>query len=152
MVFAATPVAATLVRWAPAVGFDTVVVESRTERLGSGNSWGRVEPAIPAVPGGIEVFAVHTDHDAPDLVDSLAAVLRDGAAFVGVMGSKRHVGPHVEALRERGLGDEDVARVRSPLGLDLGGRSVEEIALAILAGVVAARHGRDGGWLDRAQV
>ncbi len=149
LVFAATPVAATLVRWAPAVGFDTVVVESRTERLGSGNSWGRVESKVPDVPGGIDVFAVHTDHDAPDLVDSLAAVLRDGAAFVGVMGSKRHVGPHVEALRDMGFSDEDIARVRTPLGLDLGGRSAEEIALAILAGVVAARHGRDGGWLDR---
>ena len=149
MVFAATPVAATLVRWAPAVGFDTVVVESRTERLGSGNSWGRVESEVPDVPGDIDVFAVHTDHDAPDLVDSLAAVLRDGASFVGVMGSKRHVGPHVEALRDMGFSDDDIARVRTPLGLDLGGRSAEEIALAILAGVVAARHGRGGGWLDR---
>jgi molybdenum cofactor synthesis domain-containing protein len=149
LVFAATPVAATLVRWAPVVGFDTVVVEPRTERLGSGNSWGRVETSIPAVPHGIEVYAVHTDHDAPDLVDTLASVLKDGAAFVGVMGSKRHVGPHVEALRERGFDDEDLARVRSPLGLDLGGRTAEEIALAILAGVVAARHGRAGGWLDR---
>jgi molybdopterin adenylyltransferase len=149
MVFAATPVAATLVRWAPAVGFDTVVVEPRTERLGSGNSWGRVESNIPDVPGGIDVFAVHTDHDAPGLVDSLAAVLREGAAFVGVMGSKRHVGPHVEALRDMGFSDDDIARVRTPLGLDLGGRSAEEIALAILAGVVAARHGREGGWLDR---
>jgi molybdopterin adenylyltransferase len=149
LVFAATPVAATLVQWAPAVGFDTVVVEPRRERLGSGNSWGRVESSIPDVPDGIDVFAVHTDHDAPDLIDSLATVLKDNASFVGVMGSKRHVGPHVEALRDRGFGDEDLARVRSPLGLDLGGRSAEEIALAILAGVVAARHGREGGWLDR---
>jgi molybdenum cofactor synthesis domain-containing protein len=149
LVFAATPVAATLVRWAPAVGFETVVVEPRTERLGSGNSWGRVESSIPDVPDGIEIYAVHTDHDAPDLVDSLATVLRDGAAFVGVMGSARHVGPHVEGLRARGYSEDQLAGVRTPLGLDIGARSAEEIALSILAGVVAARHGREGGWLDR---
>jgi xanthine dehydrogenase accessory factor len=64
------------------------------------------------------------------------------------MGSRRHVGPYVEALREMGLGDDELARIRSPLGLDLGGRSPEEIALSIASGLVAARHGRDGGWLD----
>ena len=149
LIFAATPVAAALVRWAPAVGFDTVVVESRAGRLGPGNSWGRVESTVPDVPDGIEVYAVHTDHDAPDLVDSLATVLQGGAAFVGVMGSARHVGPHVEGLRARGFSDDQLAGVRTPLGLDIGARSAEEIALAILAGVVAARHGREGGWLDR---
>jgi xanthine dehydrogenase accessory factor len=48
-----------------------------------------------------------------------------------------------------GFGDDDLARIRSPLGLDLGGRTPEEIALSIAAGIVAARHDRDGGWLDR---
>jgi xanthine dehydrogenase accessory factor len=48
-----------------------------------------------------------------------------------------------------GFSEEDLARVHRPLGLDIGGRTAEEIALSILAGVVAARHRRDGGWLDR---
>jgi xanthine dehydrogenase accessory factor len=65
------------------------------------------------------------------------------------MGSARHVGPYLEALRSMGFGDEDLRRVRTPLGIDIGGRTAEEIALSILAGVVAARHGRGGGWLDR---
>ena len=147
VVFAATPVAATLIRWAPAVGFDTVLVEPRTERLGAGGSWGRVESSPPPLPDGVDVYAVHTDHDAPDLSDSLAAMLKGGAAFVGVMGSARHVGPHVDGLRAMGFAEEDLARVHRPLGLDIGGRTAEEIALSILAGVVAARHGRDGGWL-----
>jgi molybdenum cofactor synthesis domain-containing protein len=148
VVFAATPVAATLVRWAPAVGFDTVLVEPRTERLGTGGTWGWVESTIPSLPDGVDVYAVHTDHDAPDLSDALAAMLKGGAAFVGVMGSARHVGPYMEGLRALGFSEEDLARVHRPLGLDLGGRTAEEIALSILAGVVAARHGRDGGWLD----
>jgi xanthine dehydrogenase accessory factor len=47
-----------------------------------------------------------------------------------------------------GFRDEDLARVRSPIGLDLGGQRPEEIALSIAAGLVASRHGRDGGRLD----
>ena len=65
------------------------------------------------------------------------------------MGSRRHVGHYVEELRSRGFTDDELARIRSPLGLDLGGREPEEIALSIAAGLVAARHDREGGWLDR---
>jgi xanthine dehydrogenase accessory factor len=59
------------------------------------------------------------------------------------MGSRRHAGPHLEALRRRGA-----EGVRTPVGLDIGARSPQEIALSILAGLVAARTGRPGGWLD----
>ena len=90
-----------------------------------------------------------TDHDAPGIADMLTTLLRSPVRFVGVMGSRRHVAHYVEELRSRGFGDADLARIRSPLGLDLGGRRPEEIALAIAAGLVAARHDRDGGWLDR---
>jgi xanthine/CO dehydrogenase XdhC/CoxF family maturation factor len=93
--------------------------------------------------------AVHTDHDAPGVAESVAQLLRSPARFVGVMGSRRHVGPHVEELRTRGLSDEELSRLRTPVGLDLGARTPAEIALSIAAGLVAARSGRDGGWLDR---
>jgi molybdopterin adenylyltransferase len=149
VVFAATPVAAALIRWAREIGFDTVLVEPRSERLAAaGADWGRVSGSVHDTPAGVEVFAVHTDHDAPGVADALATVLRGGAAFVGVMGSARHVGPHVEALRAQGFTDQDLARVRTPVGLDIGAQSAEEIALSILAGVIAALRGRDGGWLD----
>ncbi len=92
---------------------------------------------------------VFTDHDAPGIADALAAVLRSPARFVGVMGSRRHVGPYVERLRELGFGDDDLARIRSPLGVDLGGREPEEIAVSIVAGLVADANDRDAGWLDR---
>ena len=48
-----------------------------------------------------------------------------------------------------GFGDDDLARIRSPLGLDLGGRRPEEIALSIAAGLVADTNDRDAGWMDR---
>ena len=91
---------------------------------------------------------VHTDHDAPDIAEQLAIVLRSRASFVGVMGSRRHVGPHVEALKAMGFTDDDLARLRSPVGLDIGAQRPQEIALSIIAGVIAARSGRGGGWLD----
>jgi molybdopterin adenylyltransferase len=94
-------------------------------------------------------LVVCTDHDAPGLVATLAAALGSPARFIGVMGSRRHVGPYVEELRRMGFDDEQLGRIRSPVGLDLGGRSPEEIALSIAAGIVAATHHRDGGWLDR---
>jgi xanthine dehydrogenase accessory factor len=95
-----------------------------------------------------KTYAVHTDHEAPDLADSLTAILKSGARFVGVIGSSRHMGPHLQELRDRGFGDSDIDRIHTPLGLDLGGRKAEEIALSIAAGLVAARHRRAGGWLD----
>jgi molybdopterin adenylyltransferase len=147
LVFSATPVAMHLVRWGREVGFDPVVVEPRAER--SGPAGAPLLRSIDAARLDADTFAVHTDHDAPGLAESIAALLRSPAAFIGVMGSARHVGPHVERLREMGFGDADLARVRTPVGIDIGARSAEEIALSILAGVVAARRGADGGWLDR---
>ncbi|HEX5951392.1 MAG TPA: XdhC family protein, partial [Actinomycetota bacterium] len=91
---------------------------------------------------------VFTDHDAAGIADMLVRALRSPAGFVGVMGSRRHVTPYLEELRSRGLGDEEIARIRSPLGLDLGGQRPDEIALSIAAGLIAHRHGRSGGWLD----
>src|SRR5207249_2050583 len=93
--------------------------------------------------------AVHTDHDAPGVAASVATLLRSPARFVGVMGSRRHVGPHVEELRAMGLTDDEVSRIRTPVGLDLGAKTPAEIALSIAAGLVAAKAGRGGGWLDR---
>jgi xanthine/CO dehydrogenase XdhC/CoxF family maturation factor len=142
-------VAAALVRWSRDVGFQPLVVEPRAERHAVLPPGTDVRTSTDGLFSDRELYAVHTDHDAPGLADTLAALLRTDALFIGVMGSARHVGPHIEALRARGFGDEDLARLRSPVGLNLGARTAEEIALSILAGVVAARHGREGGWLDR---
>jgi xanthine dehydrogenase accessory factor len=58
------------------------------------------------------------------------------------------MGEYLEALKQKGFTDADIRRVRTPLGLDLGGRSAEEIALSITAGLVAHRNDRSGGWMD----
>lgn len=147
VVFAATPVAAALLRVAPEAGFRTLLVETRPERL-QGSDWpvaiGSLEDLGAAL--GAEVYAVHTDHDAEDLVQALEALLPHEPRFIGLVGSRRHTGHHLEALREKGVPEEVIARIQSPVGLDLGATTPGEIAVSILAGLVAVRRGGRGGW------
>jgi xanthine dehydrogenase accessory factor len=151
LVFSATPVALSVALWARDLGYDPILVEPRPDRITEEHR--RAAPTVPdldRVELDGEAVAVHTDHDAPIVVETLAALLRSPVGFIGVMGSARHVGPHLDRLRELGFREEDLTRVRTPVGLDIGARSAEEIALSILAGMVAHRYGAAGGWLDRA--
>jgi xanthine dehydrogenase accessory factor len=108
----------------------------------------RLEDLDAQLPESGSLYAVLTDHDAPDVVPLCAALLPRRPRFLGLMGSRRHTSPRLEALRGAGFADADLAVIRTPVGLDLGGRSAAEIALAIVAGLVATRRGGRGGWLD----
>lgn len=72
--------------------------------------------------------------------DTLEAALTGRAGYVGLVASARRAATVVEALRARGLDEAALARLRSPAGLDLGPSSQQEIAVAILAELVAWRH------------
>jgi xanthine dehydrogenase accessory factor len=72
----------------------------------------------------------------------LTAALRSGAGYVGLVASAKRAAGVLGELRARGLEEETVLRVRAPAGLDLGPSSQEEIAVAILAELVAWRHTR----------
>ena len=147
VVFSATPVAAALLRWAPELGFRPLLVETRPERL-KGGSWPASIAALDELAGklGANVYAVHTDHDAPDLVQALETLLPSEPRFIGLVGSRRHTGHHLEALRARGVPEGVIARIQSPVGLDLGAVTPNEIALSILAGLVTVRRQGRGGW------
>lgn len=150
LVFAATPISLELLRLTRNLGFERVLIEPRSERITDAHETeaDRFVTSLDGLRLTVKSYGVHTDHEAPDLADSLSALLRSPARFVGVIGSSRHMGPHLQELRNRGFEDADVDRIHTPLGLDLGGRKAEEIALSIAAGLVAARNGRAGGWLD----
>ena len=89
---------------------------------------------------------VFCDHGRPELGDLLAEVLTHPTRWVGVMGSARHTAPHVEALRSRGLDEATIARVHRPIGLDIGSHTPMEIAISTVAGLLADRNGRSGGF------
>jgi xanthine dehydrogenase accessory factor len=147
VVFAATPVAASLLRMAPEAGFRAILVETRPERL-RGADWPDPIGSLKNLGEllGADVYAVHTDHDAEDLVEALEALLPHKPRFIGLVGSRRHTGHHLEALRAKGVPGEVIGRIQSPVGLDLGAATPGEIAISILAGLVAVRKGGGGGW------
>ncbi|WP_310720002.1 XdhC family protein [Streptomyces lydicus] len=83
-------------------------------------------------------------HDAKFDVPLLEVALRLPVAFVGAMGSRRTHEDRTARLREAGVGEAQLARLRSPIGLDLGARTPEETALSIAAEIVAVRQGGTG--------
>jgi xanthine/CO dehydrogenase XdhC/CoxF family maturation factor len=87
-----------------------------------------------------------TDHDRAELGEALQQCLRLPARWIGVMGSVRHTAPHVAALRALGLADDEIGRVHRPIGLNIGSQTPAEIAVATLAGLIADRNSRPGGF------
>ncbi|WP_406724770.1 XdhC/CoxI family protein [Streptomyces sp. GD-15H] len=83
-------------------------------------------------------------HDAKFDVPLLRLALRLPVAYVGAMGSRRTHLDREARLREVGVTDPELARLRSPIGLDLGARTPEETALSIAAEIVATRRGGTG--------
>jgi xanthine/CO dehydrogenase XdhC/CoxF family maturation factor len=89
---------------------------------------------------------VVTDHHRPELGAVLRDALASPARWVGILGNPRHPAPHVPALAALGVPDEQIARVHRPIGLNIGSRTPAEIALATMAGLIADRNGRPGGF------
>ncbi|HET9897184.1 MAG TPA: XdhC/CoxI family protein [Streptosporangiaceae bacterium] len=88
-------------------------------------------------------------HDPKFDVPVLEVALRVPAAYVGAMGSRRTHLDRLDRLREAGMTDEELARLRSPVGLDLGARTPEETAVAIAAELIQLRWGGSGQPLTR---
>lgn len=143
----ATDVARALRRHLGALGYEVVIVEPRRERVAVDD-----HPVVADLDGvalSERDAVVLTDHDAPYATAMLAHAARSPARFVGMMSSRRHVARHLDALRAMDVPDDVVARVHAPVGLDLGRKDAEGIALSIAAGIVADANGAGGGWLDR---
>jgi xanthine dehydrogenase accessory factor len=83
-------------------------------------------------------------HDVKFDEPAIVEALRRGCRYVGAVGSRKTQGDRRERLRAVDVSEEELARLRGPVGLDLGGRAPAETALAIMAEVVAARYGGSG--------
>jgi xanthine dehydrogenase accessory factor len=143
----ASPVARYLLHFGRETGFRTVLVEPDPARQGSGA--GQLSDVYAEAAGelfGPDTDVVVTDHDRPELGPLLRDVLATKARWVGVMGSPRHTAPHVAALASLGVPEADIARVHRPIGLNIGSHTPAEIAISTLAGLIADRNGRPGGF------
>jgi xanthine dehydrogenase accessory factor len=156
IMFGAVDFAGALARMARAAGWRPYVIDPRG-RFATRDRFPDAEEIVVAWPeeafgqiGGIDraTYIAVLTHD-PKLDDAaLELALRSEAAYIGAMGSRRAQEKRRERLVEKGLTDEDLARIAAPIGLDLGGLTAEETALSIMAEVVAVRNGRSGGRLS----
>jgi len=144
-----THTAVALARMAKLLGMHVTVIDARSAYLGR-ERFPDADDLVHAAPGkalaALELTGaavVTLTHDLKYDVPALAAALRGGAAYVGAMGSLATHERRRAALVEAGLDAEVIARVRTPVGLDIGSRTPEEIALAILAEILAVRAARD---------
>lgn len=134
----ASPLAALLLAWGRELGYEVVLVDP-DRAAGDGE-----ELRVVADPSSADADTdvVVTDHHRDELVDMLDVALDTPARFIGLMGSRRHEGPHVQPLTERGRSEAELDRITRPIGLDIGSRTPAEIAVATLADLVARRTGR----------
>ena len=143
----ASPVGRALLHFARDTGFRTVLVEPDADRVGAADR-AHADAVLPDLAGALGPGAdlVVTDHDRPELGPVLRAALAGSTRWIGVMGTPRHTGPHVAALAALGVPATEIARVHRPIGLDIGSRAPAEIAVSTLAGLLADRNGRSGGF------
>ena len=153
VVVGAVEVARSLVRLARELGYETIVIDGRAsfatperfppetvDRLIVG--WPD-EVAEDIGLGPDDAVAVLT-HDVKFDEPAIVEALHRGCRYVGAVGSRKTQGDRRERLRAAGVIDDELARLRGPVGLDLGGRAPAETALAIMAEVVAERYGGSG--------
>jgi xanthine dehydrogenase accessory factor len=93
---------------------------------------------------GPESYVVIAGHDREFSQQALRMLLLSEAPYLGMMGSGRHTGGLLDELRAAGIPDRSLARVHTPVGLDLGAQTPEEIALSAIAHIVAVRRGKTG--------
>jgi xanthine/CO dehydrogenase XdhC/CoxF family maturation factor len=142
----ASPVAGYLLRYAADVGYRGLLLEPDEARAAGAAAFGF--PVLTVTPDDLDDSAdlVVTDHHRTELGVILRDALATKARWIGLMGNPRHVGPHVQMLTELGVPEADIARVHRPIGLNIGSRTPPEIAVSALAGLLADRNGRPGGF------
>lgn len=141
-------VAEALLRLGIELGFRSVLVEpDETRLMGAPKPHGDLfVHDLSAAELDEDTDLVLTDHHRPEIGEILKVALAAPTRWIGIMGNPRHEGPHVEMLRALSVPEDQIARVHRPIGLNIGSRSAAEIAVATLAGLIADRNGRPGGF------
>lgn len=157
VVIGAVHVAQALVAYARPLGFRIVVVDAR-QSLATTERFPDVDRLIVAWPD--EAYAqlpisrtsaiVILTHDPKFDEPAILGALQTDAGYIGAVGSRKTNAERRERLLESDATEDQLARIHGPIGLDIGGGSPQEMALSILAEIIAVRNGRSGGSLRSA--
>ncbi|MGH2356626.1 MAG: XdhC family protein [Candidatus Limnocylindria bacterium] len=151
VIVGAVHVAGPLAAYAKTLGYRTVVIDRR-KTFAAGQQLAGVdqliedwpERAAEAIGLGRDDSVAVLSHDPKLDEPAIVEALRRGCRYVGAIGSRTTQADRRERLLAAGIGEHDLARLHGPIGLDLGGREPAEIALAIMAEIVAARRSGSG--------
>jgi xanthine dehydrogenase accessory factor len=151
-------VGASLAKLAAFTGYHTTLIDDRADfvkrerfpeteiDLIVAEDWTSAAQAAIGNGRGVSVAVVTRGHNEDE--QCMQAVVRASPDYVGLIGSKRRTSIVIERLRESGVAEEQLQKIHAPIGLDIGAVSPEEVALAILAEIVAERRGATGGSLS----
>jgi xanthine dehydrogenase accessory factor len=151
LIFGAIDFSAALARIASELGYEVTIADPRAPFLETPRFQRAArtllvwpEEAFEQVELGprdaVLVFTHDPKFDQPALLGALATE----AGYVGALGSRKTTADRERGLRESGAGDDELARVHAPCGLDIGAATPEEVAVSVLAEIVAERSGRAG--------
>jgi xanthine dehydrogenase accessory factor len=151
-------VGAALANLASLLGYQSTLIDDRAEfvaregfpderiDLVAAENWFDAVRRAVSDGRGVSVAVVTRGHSEDEAC--MRAVMASGADYVGLIGSKRRTRIVLERLREFGAAEEKLKKVHAPIGLDIGAVTPEEVALAIMAEIVAERRGGKGGSLS----
>ena len=158
-------VGAALARLAAFTGYHTTLIDDRAEflkrerfpeeqiELMVAEDWNSAVQEAIGNGRGVSVAVVTRGHNEDE--QCMQAVVRENPDYIGLIGSKRRTSIVIDRLREAGVAGEVLQKIHAPIGLDIGAVSPEEVALAILAEIIAERRGGSGAplssWRRRAK-
>jgi xanthine dehydrogenase accessory factor len=147
-------VGASLAKLGAFLGYQTALIDDRAEflerdRFGKeaielvvAKDWATAVREVIGNGRGVSVAVVTRGHSEDE--QCMRAVVQAGPDYAGMIGSKRRTSIVIERLREAGATDQQLKKIRAPIGLDIGAVSPEEVALAIMAEIIAERRGGSG--------
>jgi xanthine dehydrogenase accessory factor len=157
LIFGAVHVAQALTKFAKQLGFRVIVTDARA-KLASEERFPEADRIIQAWPDDAlneltiepNTYVAILTHDPKFDEPALLGTLETRARYIGAVGSRKTNADRRERLRAAGVSEESLSRIRGPIGLDIGASTPEEMAISILAEIIAVRHDRRGGPLTEA--